>query len=190
MKSIINFSHELLADTVQKGDLVLDGTAGNGHDTLFLAGLIGPNGKVLSFDIQAEALDRTRSLLKENKSLQQVDLIHDNHAHLDRYLSQNDQIKAAIFNLGYLPKGDKTIITQAESTLKAIKLILDRLSTGGLLILVVYRGHPGGQEESEAVWNFSKELDQRKFKVLHYEFINQVNLPPYLIAIEKRPSKD
>lgn len=190
MNSIINFSHELLSRTVQKGDLAIDGTAGNGHDTLFLADLVGQDGKVLSFDIQSEALARTKSLLEKNNSLQQVDLIHDSHAQADHYLPQNEKIKAAIFNLGYLPNGDKTIVTQAKSTLQAVKLILDQLSTGGLLILVVYRGHPGGQEESKAVWNFSKKLDQAKFNVLHYEFINQVNLPPYLIAIEKRPSKD
>lgn len=48
------------------------------------------------------------------------------------------------FNLGYLPGGDKTLITEPQITLEALNVAKDILMPGGLISLVVYVGHPGG----------------------------------------------
>lgn len=96
------------------------------------------------------------------------------------------ELSAAIFNLGYLPKGDKSIITLPEMALKTFDGVLKRLKQGGRLVIVVYYGHPGGLEEKHAVENFAEGLDQREFEVLSYKYINPKNKPTFIIAIEKR----
>ena len=63
---------------------------------------------------------------------------------------------------------------------------MKRLNKHGLLILVIYHGHEGGKEEKDAVLNYVTQLDQKEYHVLQYQFINQKNDPPFVIAIEKR----
>lgn len=58
---------------------------GKGNDTLFLCELAGEKGKVLAFDIQQEALDVTKELLKTHGKEMQAELILDGHEHMDRY---------------------------------------------------------------------------------------------------------
>ena len=48
---------------IQPGDTVVDATLGNGGDTCSLASLVGENGCVIGFDIQAEAVEKTRMKL-------------------------------------------------------------------------------------------------------------------------------
>ncbi len=60
------------------------------------------------------------------------------------------------------------------------------LRKGGLVLLVIYSGHQGGQTEKEAVLAFTEQLPQQFFNVLHYGFINQRNDPPFLLIIEKK----
>ena len=95
-------------------------------------------------------------------------------------------VDAAIFNLGYLPKGDKHIVTTSETTIQAIEAIFEMLSTEGIIVLVIYPGHPEGQVESETVFQYLQNFDQQKAHILQYGFINQQNNPPYICAIEKR----
>ena len=56
----------------------------------------------------------------------------------------------------------------------------------GIIVLVIYHGHPEGQVERDAVLKFAEELDQKQSHVLRYGFINQQNNPPFIVAIEKR----
>lgn len=187
VKGIINYSHHLLEISVENGDTVIDATCGNGHDTLFLSKLVGEEGKVLSFDIQKQAIDTTKERL-EKENIKNVELIWDNHAHMTHYLTMDKigMIGGAIFNLGYLPGSDKEIITNAPSTIIALDTILLYLKRKGILVLVVYHGHEGGQEEKEALLKHVIKLEQKKYNVLQYRFINQVNNPPFIIAIQKK----
>lgn len=187
LQGIINYSHHLLEQTVSLGDTVIDATCGNGHDTLFLSKIVGENGKVLAFDIQEEAILNTETLLHKNGRTN-VKLICDSHENLNDYLAcgQYDTIGGAIFNLGYLPGGDKSVITKATSTIIALDSILLSLKKGGMAILVIYPGHPGGEEEKEAVLKHVIHLDQKYFEVLKYGFINQQNNPPFIVAICKK----
>ncbi|EUJ21951.1 methyltransferase domain-containing protein [Listeria grandensis] len=188
LRGILPFSHDLLTRIILPGDTVIDATVGNGHDTTFLANLVGVNGHVFGFDIQQEAIDTTTELLTEKRVANQVTLLCENHAKMTELLP-NQTIKAAIFNLGYLPGGDKTITTLADSTIKAIEGALSMLTIGGIVILVIYHGHPEGQTEKSAVLNYAEALPQEQFHVLEYRFINQRNNPPFVIAIEKRKTK-
>ena len=185
LKNVLRFAHELLEETISPGDLAIDATCGNGNDTIVLAKLTGEQGKVLAFDIQEQAIASTKERL-EASEYTNVTLIQDSHALVDHYLENDEEISAAIFNLGYLPKSDKQIITTSSSTIPAVEKLLTRLKKKGLIILVVYHGHEGGKEEKMALLEYVTGLDQKKYHVLKYDFINQINNPPFVLAIEKK----
>ena len=186
LKNALSYSHVLLKQTIIPGDIVVDATVGNGNDTAFLAALVTKRGKVYGFDIQEEAIKKTTEKLLLTGLLEQVKLFQKGHEEAAKLLNNNEQIAAAIFNLGYLPNSDKKIITKKETTLKAITGLLPRLRKGGLILIVIYYGHPSGKEEKEAVLKFVEQLPQEHYAVLNYQFINQKNQPPFLIVIEKR----
>lgn len=185
LKTVLSYAHELLEQTAVPGETLIDATCGNGQDTLFLSEITGGTGQVWAFDIQEQAIERARELMTAN-DVHNVSFVHDSHANLAAHLPEDKQIGGAIFNLGYLPRSDKSIITKGDSTVAAIRDILPHLKQKGLIALVVYHGHPGGKQEKQAVLDYLKELDQKQFHVLSYGFINQKNDPPFLLAIEKR----
>jgi precorrin-6B methylase 2 len=184
LKNILKYTHELLEEVIIPGDLTVDATCGNGNDTLHLANLVGDSGKVIAFDIQEQAILTTKKRLKEN-NLENVTLVQESHEHIDSYVEESEEISAAVFNLGYLPRSDKKIITKSASTIAAAGKVLERLKRNGLLLLVVYHGHEGGKEEKEALLEYVTQLNQKNYNVLRYQFINQKNNPPFLLAIQK-----
>ncbi|MFI3209524.1 MAG: class I SAM-dependent methyltransferase [Peptostreptococcaceae bacterium] len=175
-----------LKSFVNEGDIVIDATVGNGHDTVFLNSLIKKSGKIYAFDIQEDAINSTRKLLIEN-NINNVELINNGHENIDKYVF--DKISCAVFNLGYLPTGDKTIVTKSETTIAAIKSCLELLNNNGIISISIYSGHEGGEIEKSLVYEFVKSLDQKKFNVLSNTFLNQKNTPPELILIEKKITK-
>lgn len=180
LEKILPKAKSLVEDIAAENDIFVDATCGNGHDTKFMADLAGPSGKVYSFDIQEDALNNAKNLTGD---LTNIRYILDSHANAEKYLEEN--IKAAMFNLGYLPRGDKSITTKSDSTLKAITHIFDALLPGGRIVIVVYHGHPGGKEEKDALYDFLSQLPQHKANVLEYRFINQRNNAPFIFCIEK-----
>lgn len=188
VETILGYAHRLLKEAIQKGDDVVDATVGNGHDTLKLAEWVGESGRVFGFDIQQQAIDATQLRLEESQGLsERVTLYHKSHADIDEVL-ESTNIKAAVFNLGYLPGGDKSIVTVPQVTIQAIEQLQNHLLPGGVLVLVVYPGHPEGRIEAEAVLQFASNLDQRNWHVGRYERINQKSAPPFVIIIEKARS--
>lgn len=185
---ILPFARTLLQTAVANGDYAVDATMGNGHDTALLAELVGENGKVFAFDIQEQALENTSQRLEELQLQQRAQLFHASHDTLLENIPSeaHGRITGAIFNLGYLPGGDKTIVTQPNSTIAAIEQLLAIMAPEGLIVLVIYHGHPEGQVERDEVIQFVTNLDQKQAHVLRYEFINQTNHPPFIIAVEKR----
>ena len=179
IKRPIELSHDFLSQVLDKNSIAIDATMGNGNDTVFLFHLAK---KVYAFDVQEQALIKTREKL-EQLNIKNVQLILDGHQTINKYVTE--PIRAAIFNLGYLPSADKSVITQPATTLTAIKKILERLEIGGRLAITVYYGHEGGDKEKDAVLNFVKELDQQHFTVMLYQPLNQINTPPFLVMIEK-----
>jgi predicted methyltransferase len=149
---LVERAHELLGEVLREGDLAIDATAGNGHDVAFLTEQVGNSGKVYAFDLQKEAIEATAKLLAE-KGLENVELHPCGHERMDEVLPPEifGQLVAVTFNLGYLPGGDKSVVTQTTTTRMALRLSMDLLRPGGLLVVVAYRGHPGGPEECAAV---------------------------------------
>ncbi len=183
LQRVLQYAQTLLASTIEKGEIAVDATAGNGHDTLFLCHLVGETGQVYSFDIQQQAVDSTINRLTVHGVLGRAHVILDGHQHISKYVHQS--IAGAIFNLGYLPGADHQVITQGNTTIQAIEQLLNLLKVGGIIVLVVYHGHEGGKEERDEVLNFVSSLPQKYVHVLRYEFINQKNDPPFIIALEK-----
>ncbi|WEV45267.1 class I SAM-dependent methyltransferase [Streptococcaceae bacterium ESL0687] len=174
----LHLAHAWLKEVINPGDVAIDATMGNGHDTAFLAGLTD---KVFAFDVQKQAVESTRvKLVAEGLT---AELILSGHQNVDEYV--DEPIKAAIFNLGYLPKSDKSVITLAPTTIEATSKILDKMVKGGRLAMMVYYGHAGGAEEKDLVLDFVSALPQTDYQVMNYGPLNQKNTPPFLIMIEK-----
>ncbi|MHB9781317.1 tRNA (mnm(5)s(2)U34)-methyltransferase [Streptococcus sp. 10F2] len=178
----LDMAHEFLAQVIGPEDTTVDATMGNGHDTLFLAQL---SGQVHAFDIQEQALVQTQQRL-EQSGQHHVQLHLIGHEHLAQYV---EEAKAVIFNLGYLPSADKSLVTLPETTLAAVEVACHILLPGGRIAIMVYWGHPGGSEEKDALLEFVQELPQETYTVLEYRTLNQRNCPPFLIMIEKKVEK-
>lgn len=185
---ILPFARILLEKAISPGDYAIDATAGNGHDTLYLTKLVGNEGHVFAFDVQEEAIQQTKKRLAENNAEQLATLFLQSHDQLQNVLPADckGKVTAAIFNLGYLPGGDKSIVTEADSTIAAIEQLLELMAIEGIIVLVVYHGHPEGAVEKDALLSYVTSLPQDKAHVLHYGFMNQKNAPPFIVAIEKR----
>lgn len=181
---ILPYAKTLLSEHITEQSIVIDATCGNGHDTLFLAQHV-TKGTIYAFDIQQQAIEATKDKVK---TFSNVNLIHDSHINVKNYVADahKGHIDAAIFNLGYLPKGDKQIVTQPHSTILAIKRIFEMLTPEGIIVLVIYPGHDEGKIERDEVLNYLTTLDQQIAHVLQYQYINQQNDPPFICAIEKR----
>ena len=185
-KEIVNtlkIANDIMDKHVKIGDTVLDCTVGNGNDTLRLAKLVGGRGKVYGFDIQKIALDITSKNLTCEKLDNRVELIRDSHENIDLYI--NDKLDFIIYNLGYLPKGDKSIKTKSSTTLISLEKSLELLNDNGLILITSYIGHEGGLDEKQEVEDMLSKLDQKYFNVIKYKFINQKNHPPILYGVEK-----
>jgi len=150
MPRLTELAHDAVRPVLGPGNVAIDATAGNGYDTAFLAKQVGPTGHVFAFDIQSEAIARTH---KAVRAFENVTLFLRDHGELRDAIPEHHsgQVAAVMFNLGYLPGGDKSITTHAETTARALASALDLLRTGGVLTVLAYTGHPGGREEADAV---------------------------------------
>jgi len=172
-----------LQQLIQHGDQVIDATAGRGKDTLFLAECVGPEGRVFAFDIQEEAIQSTRELLTAHKMLDRVALFRESHTEIGRLVPQG--IRAVVFNLGYLPGSNQAMITEPETTLRAVNDTLKLLVAKGVIVCTVYRGHSHSLEEANALNAYAAELSKKDFHVLQGIYLNQGETSPYWLIIQK-----
>jgi 16S rRNA C1402 N4-methylase RsmH len=184
----VHIAHMFIKDFVKSGDIVIDATAGNGKDTLFLSTLIGNSGTIISIDIQKEAINRTQQLIAKHNPESNVLYVCDSHEHIGKIAQDyQHQISCIVFNLGYLPGADNTIyITKKDSTLKAIKSSIQLLNNRGILCVIAYRGHIGGLEEYDAIEQFMETLEPHIWHVIKSEAINQTNTAPIVLLASKR----
>jgi len=162
--SLLKLAHQHIQSVLQAGDTAIDATGGNGHDTLFLAEQVGLTGRVYGFDIQTIALNVTRAKLQYAQLVNRVTLTQVSHADMANHIPINEygKIKACMFNLGYLPKGDKSIITQTGSTLFALTVACDLLAPQGIMTILAYSGHTGGHEETANVQTWLIQLSDQQ----------------------------
>lgn len=196
MTNIIQTTTELAIHMVsgyaKEGGVFADATCGNGRDTLRLARM--KPSKLYAFDIQPDAIENTRSLLLSEgfgPELEDgtIELIRDSHENMEDHIGKSDQdasVDIIVFNLGYLPGGDRAVTTASASTLSAVSASLTLLAEGGLLCITMYSGHPGGRREKEALLDMARSLDPRKYHSAYVNMINQRNDPPELLLVTKK----
>lgn len=182
-RKMVDLIHDCMKELVRPGDWVCDCTMGNGNDTLYLCSLVGENGRVYSFDIQQQALERTKELLEAHQTGGCATLILDSHSNALQYI--HGRIRFFVFNLGYLPGSDQTVITKAGTTVQSIHDILTLTEAGGGGAVLSYYGHPGGQEEKDAVEDYLQNLPPKYFSVMKIEAFNRKNMPPVLYLIKR-----
>ncbi|MDO5435511.1 MAG: class I SAM-dependent methyltransferase [Clostridia bacterium] len=175
---------EIMEKVIREGDSVIDATMGNGHDTLKLAELVGPDGHVTGFDIQPEAVERTRDLLAENGVLQRCELYAVGHEHMPELVRA--PVRMVIFNLGWLPGGDKHVTTKCGTTLSAVDAALELLEPEGVCTVCVYPGHEEGEREREMLTEHFAHLRPQEFNVLHQVFVNAGPGAPECFVIQKQ----
>ena len=163
--SLTEQAHQFIQQHVCTGDVVIDTTVGNGHDTLFLASQVGQQGKVFGFDIQQQAILSAQSKIENELTVNNCTLFNTSHSHITKQIPSqyHGKIKAIMFNLGYLPGSDKSVITQASSTLLALSSAIDLIMAGGIITIMAYPGHLGGEDETEKVKNWCKQLNPTIF---------------------------
>ena len=197
--SLVNVAHNLIRDVLHPGDIAIDATVGNGHDTLFLVEQVSPSGRVFGFDIQQAAIDSTRVKVEpccrtgervlSNTFLRPecLTLIHASHADMAEKIpvQYHGKISAIMFNLGYLPGGDKSIITQTDSTVTALNIASRMLSSNGIITVMAYPGHQGGDLETDQVKNWCKQLDEDQFKISIVYSSENKESAPRLFVIRK-----
>lgn len=184
LPSSVLWAQIMLRDRLRPGDLAVDATMGNGHDTLFLSQCVAPGGHVYAFDVQAAALEQTRLRVPAGMTT----LYHAGHETMRAKLPPevHGKLSAVMFNLGYLPGADKAVITHTETTMVAVQEALDLLRQGGLLTIAVYPGHEGGAEESRCISAWASGLDSRRYEVQHLRPVNRAASPPELWVVWKR----
>ena len=180
---------ELIERALYPGARALDATLGNGHDALWLCGLVGEAGHVYGFDVQAEAVARSRARLMEAGVADRATLILDGHENLGRYV-EAESVDAAMFNLGWLPGAPHGVTTRTETTLRAANAALRALRQEGVLTICVYPGHDEGAREREALLNWARNLDGKRYDVMLRAYLNQPNDPPRMIAVKKNRERN
>lgn len=181
------WARELIEDAVLEGAQVIDATMGNGHDTLWLCELVGESGRVYAFDVQPEAVERTRQRLIDAGVADRARLFCAGHERMGEFV--NEGVDAVVFNLGWLPGAEHGVTTRTDTTLRAVNAALELLKEDGLMTVCIYPGHDEGTRELNALMKWGARLDDRRYDVLLKTYLNQPNDPPRMLAVKKKRTR-
>lgn len=169
---------------LDRSDIVIDATLGNGFDTLYLAKILieptNAKGKLISFDIQKKAIESSKLALKENlkkDSFKNISILCKSHEDLTKYVKE--KVNLIVYNLGYLPGSDKKITTKARTTISSIESGFKLLSKKGAISIISYSGHVEGEKEEKALIEYLKKIDRKEYSVLHFRWLNKEKSPSF-----------
>ncbi|MEN9974444.1 MAG: hypothetical protein RLZZ282_450 [Verrucomicrobiota bacterium] len=174
-----HLAHLILRESIRPGDTVIDATAGNGHDTEFLAQCVGATGHVLAFDLQDAALHAARAKISAAGFTARVTFHQENHEQMAQHASAGT-IKAVMFNLGYLPGVTHALTTLTTTTLAAMAAAGNLLQSGGVLSVVCYPGHDAGAHESAAVESWLESRSDHGWRIAKYAMLGTLRPSPFL----------
>lgn len=183
MIDLLDLQKKFILTHLNPGDCAADFTMGNGHDTDFLSKAVGENGHVWAFDIQEQALNSTSERLSAVGCPNNYTLILDSHHNAKKYIDR--PLKAGMFNLGWLPGGDKSITTLRETTLPAIEAAISLLAPDGVLTVAVYPGHAEGDAEGKLIGEYLSTLPRWKICATRLRILNSPT-SPYFHIIETK----
>lgn len=174
----------ILRDSIHEGDTVIDATAGNGHDTVFLAECVGASGRVLAFDVQETAIRSARSRVQKTDLADRVEFHQSSHARMADHAAA-DSAAAVMFNLGYLPGEDHEQTTETSETLTGLAVAAGLLKAGGILAVVCYPGHPAGASEAVAAEAWMTAQTTIGWRVAKYQMLGTLKPAPFLLVSRK-----
>jgi hypothetical protein len=185
---LVDLAHTYWSQFVKTGDIVIDATCGNGHDTLKLCqlALSIDKGKVYAFDIQEQAIQLTTHYLASHLSpelMQRVILQQGCHSTFPSEISPGS-VKLIVYNLGYLPKGNKAKTTQERTTIQSLSQAQALVQPGGVITMICYPGHAEGVKEQEAILAYASQLSPIDWSCCQHRWLNR-NQAPNLILIQK-----
>lgn len=191
-QSHLDLAHHYWQLLLSPGDIAIDATCGNGHDTLKLAQLIlqPEAGKLYACDIQAPAIETTRHYLLSHLSPQQfnrTEFILGCHSQFPPSI-QSGVVKLVVYNLGYLPGSIKEFTTLVATTLKSIEQAQELLMPGGAISITCYPGHPEGAAEEEALLAYVSQLSPMEWSCCHHRWLNR-RQSPSLLLLQKAKAK-
>jgi tRNA G37 N-methylase Trm5 len=183
--SHLDLAHQYWAALVKADDIVIDATCGNGLDTLALA-RFKPK-RIYALDIQKSALDSAGELINKHLSAvdqEKIEWVLTSHVIFPSEILDNS-VKLIVYNLGYLPKGDKSIVTKPETTLQSLENALKLITLGGCISLTCYPGHPEGAKEERDLLEYAAKLHPKEWSCCHHCWLNR-NQSPSLLIIQKK----
>jgi len=188
--SLTQQAHKHILANIQPGDIAIDATLGNGHDALFLARQVGIRGMVYGFDVQQKAIDSTAHRLQAHNMESQTCLFNTGHEMMLTLIPEehHGHVRAIMFNLGYLPGGDKSHTTLNTTTVTALQMALQLLSPSGIISILAYTGHPGGYDEYVAVRDFIIHLPDDLYSCLQIPE-KTIHNSPVLLVLQKHDLK-
>ena len=175
---------DLIGPALRPGAAAVDATMGNGRDTLWLCRQVGPEGRVYAFDVQPEAVARTRERLEDAGLADRATLFCTGHENMVGTVPED--VDAVMFTLGWLPGAAHAVTTRTETTLKAVDAALQLLKPDGIVTICVYPGHDEGKRELDALLHWAASLDPKRFDALVKCYLNQPNDPPRMIAVKRK----
>ncbi|MBE6546317.1 MAG: hypothetical protein E7668_02605 [Ruminococcaceae bacterium] len=184
MIDLLDLQKHFILTHLKEGDIAVDFTMGNGHDTEFLSKTVGPMGHVYAFDIQEQALASTSDHLRASGCPDNCTLILDSHHNVKKYVDV--PIKAGMFNLGYLPGSDKTVTTMRTTTLPAIEAAIELMDRDAIILVAVYPGHAEGEAEGKLVCEYLSSLSRYRVCCTRINILNSPS-SPFFIIIENKP---
>jgi predicted methyltransferase len=174
-----DLSQQIIRGIISAGDTAIDATAGNGYDTLFLAEAVGAEGRVLAFDVQEAAIVSSRTRIEEAGFGDRVGFFHQSHSTMAEHALAGS-VAAVMFNLGYLPGADHSVAT-GEDTISALEAATGLIRGGGVLSVVCYPGHAGGDDEASRVESWMATLPAKDWRVAKYGALGTLKPAPYLL---------
>jgi len=184
MVDLLDLQKHFILSHLKEGDIAVDFTMGNGHDTAFLSRTVGKNGFVTAFDIQPLALINTEATLRAEGCPPNYRLIRASHDRAPEFVKT--PIKAGMFNLGYMPgSGNKALTTMRSTTLPAVENAVGMLGRDAILLVAVYPGHPEGAAEGEELTRYFSTLSRYKMTVAQFRLLNSPTSPFFMICETK-----
>ena len=183
MIDLLDLQKHFILTHLKEGDVAVDFTMGNGYDTEFLSKTVGESGHVYAFDIQAQAVESTAKHLREVGCPDNYTLIHDSHHNVKNYVKE--PIKAGMFNLGWLPGGDKSITTLRETTLPAIRDAISLMDRDAILNIAVYPGHKEGDAEGQMILDYLAGISRHRVCATLVKIVNSPT-SPFFIVVENK----
>ncbi len=181
MVDLLDLQKSFILAHLKEGDVAVDYTMGNGHDTEFLSRTVGDSGKVYAFDIQQNALNSSAKNLAKSGCPKNYTLYLASHHRVKEFV--HEKVKAGMFNLGYLPGSDKKVTTLHETTLAAIESAIELMDRDAIILIAIYPGHAEGELEGRLVAERIAKLDKRLYTVAVFKLINSPT-SPYFYIIE------